>query len=347
MTTDYLIVGSGLAGLMLCETLRKRGKSFMVITNSSQQASVVASGLYNPVVLKRLNKAWNAEKHLPIALTVYEELERLFNMKLDDRRPIYRVFHAVEEQNNWFLACDKPDLQPFLTPKVINNSNSNVSAPFGYGEVKSTGRVDTKLLLQQYQIFLKSRDAYAHETFDYESIIFTDDGINYNGIKSKYLLFAEGFGLTENPFFNSLPLEGTKGELLVIDAPELQLEVILKSSIFVIPIGPSRFLVGSTYAWKDYTNTPTEEAKITLLEKLKTLIRCPFEVVEHRAGIRPTVVDRRPLVGQHPIHQRLLILNGLGSRGVLMAPAMAKHLIDFIEEGIPLPKAVDINRFLT
>ena len=66
----------------------------------------------------------------------------------------------------------------------------------------------------------------------------------------------------KNPFFNTLPLEGTKGELLVIHAPDLKSNVILKSSVFVIPIGNDNYLVGSTYAWNDYSNKPTELPKM-------------------------------------------------------------------------------------
>lgn len=142
-------------------------------------------------------------------------------------------------------------------------------------------------------------------------------------------------------------MEGTKGELLVIHAPKLKSDVILKSSIFVIPTERDSYLVGSTYAWDDYSNTPTKEAKQELVNKLSSLINCHYDVVEHRAGIRPTVVDRRPLVGQHPLYNNLFVLNGLGSRGVLMAPSMAKHLIDYAEEGITLPKEIDVKRFMT
>jgi glycine/D-amino acid oxidase-like deaminating enzyme len=53
------------------------------------------------------------------------------------------------------------------------------------------------------------------------------------------------------------------------------------------------------------------------------------------------------LVGQHRVHKNLYILNGLGSRGVLVAPTVAKNLIDFIEKGLALPKAIDLNRFTT
>ena len=344
MSVDYIVIGSGLAGLMLCEQLRTRGKSFIVVSNTSQQASLVASGLYNPVVLKRFNMAWNADKHVPVALSAYKKLEDFLNIKVDDQRPIYRIFNSIEEQNNWFLAADKPKLQQFLVPKIIDNTNPNVRAPFGYGEVKFTGRVDTKLLLEAYRNDLKSKNLFIEETFDY-SKLYLKNKVNYKQITADKLIFAEGFGLKQNPFFNTLPLEGTKGELLVIHAPDLKLKVILKSSIFIIPIGDEKYLVGSTYAWNDYSNTPTEHAKNELLDKLQNVISCSFEVVHQRAGVRPTVVDRRPLVGQHKVHKNLYVLNGLGSRGVLIAPSVAKDLIAYIEDGVPLPKEIDINRF--
>jgi len=344
MSVDYIIVGSGLAGLMLCEQLRTRGKSFVVVSNTSQQASIVASGLYNPVVLKRFNMAWEADRHVPVALSTYKKLENYLGINVDDQRPIYRIFNSIEEQNNWFLAADKPKLQQFLVPKIIENNNPNIQAPFGYGEVKFTGRVDTKLLLEAYRNDLKSKDLFLEETFDYSALELNHE-VNYKEITAKKLIFAEGFGMKQNPFFNTLPLEGTKGELLVIHAPDLKLDVILKSSVFAIPIGDEQYLVGSTYAWNDYSNTPTESAKNELLEKLRKVISCSFKAVHHRAGIRPTVTDRRPLVGQHKAHKNLYLMNGLGSRGVLIAPTVAKDLITYIEDGVPLPKEIDINRF--
>jgi glycine oxidase len=119
----------------------------------------------------------------------------------------------------------------------------------------------------------------------------------------------------------------------------------LKSSIFVIPMEGDHYLVGSTYEWTDKTNIPTSEAKSQLLEKLERLVTCDFEVVNQRAGIRPTVSDRRPLVGRHPNHQKMYVLNGLGTRGVLIAPAMAEALSTFIETDAPLPEEIDISRF--
>ncbi len=344
MKFDYLIVGSGLSGVMLCEALRNRGKSFKVISNKSQQASIVASGLYNPVVLKRFNKAWDAEKHLPVAMSAYKELELFLGIKIDYKLPIYRLFSSIEEQNNWIIASDKIPLKPYLISNIKSNTNQNIYAPYGYGEVKNTGRIDTKLLLESYSNVLNNEKLISHESFEYDKLKISKK-IVYKGIESENIIFSEGFGVRQNPFFNYLPIEGTKGELIIINAPKLNSEVIIKSSVFIIPIGKNNYLVGSTYAWDDFNNDPTINAKNKLLNKLDKLVLCPYRVVYQRAGIRPTVIDRRPLVGQHKSHENLYILNGLGSRGVLIAPTVANALINFIEDELPLQKEINISRF--
>ena len=296
MEYDYIIVGSGLASIMFAEQLRLHNKSFIVISNRSQQASVVASGLYNPVVLKRFTATWNAATHLKKAIPKYAALEQLLVLKLDYVLPIHRVFNSVKEQNNWFLACDKPLLGKFLNPELLTNKNPSVKAPFGFGEVNHTGRIDTQSLIESYREFLLKRNQFREETFEYNDLIETTEGVEYHDINAKHIVFNEGFGIHKNPYFKYLPLEGTKGELITIQAPTLKLEFILKSSIFVIPMESDHYLVGSTYEWTDKTNNPTQEAKTELLEKLERLIDCEFE------GITVTVlfndsVDRKKAVG--------------------------------------------------
>jgi glycine oxidase len=91
--------------------------------------------------------------------------------------------------------------------------------------------------------------------------------VQYKNIQSKHIVFAEGFGMHSNPFFNYLPLDGTKGELFIIKAPELDLDVIVNTSVFILPLGNDLFKVGATYNWKDKTVTPTEEGKQELVEE--------------------------------------------------------------------------------
>jgi len=345
MQVDYIVVGIGLAGMSFCEQLKANNKTFVVFDNKSQQSSVVAGGLYNPVVLKRFTAVWKSKEQLHIALSMYNYLEKALNVKLDYKIPVRRKFASLEEQNDWFTACDKPILSDYLSIKIIKNKNESVDAPFGFGEVLQTGRIDVKCLIENYKRDLIHKEAYFEYDFSYKDLKIEDNGIQYKSIKANHIVYAEGFGVVKNPFFNNLPLVPTKGELLTIHAPDLKIDYVLKAGVFLIPLGNDLYIVGATYVWDDPTNGVTDKGRDALLNKLKKLISCPFKVVNQVAGIRPTVKDRRPLVGQHTLHKQMYVLNGLGTRGVMIGPYVAKQLFNFIENNVPLEKEIDISRF--
>ena len=342
---DYIIVGSGLAGIAFSEYALNNNKRIMVINNQSQNSSKIAGGLYNPVVLKRFSEVWQASDQLDLLSEFYVSLEQKLDVKLDFSMPLLRKFYSVEEQNNWFTASDKPNLSKFLSTILITTKWESIPSPFNYGEVLKSGYVDTSLLVDSYKNYLLSKECYFENTFDYSNLIIENDFVVYKNLKAKHIIFAEGFGMLSNPFFKDLPLDGTKGELLLIKASNLNLDLIVKSSVFVIPLGNNLYKVGATYNWEDKTNIPTDAAREELVTNLKQLINCDFEIIEHHAGVRPTVKDRRPMLGSHPIHKNMFVLNGLGTRGVMLAPAMAKMLYNHIENLEDLDVYVDIKRF--
>ena len=342
---DYIVVGCGLASIAFCEQLRSNRKSFIVFDNQSQQSSIVAAGLYNPVVLKRFTPVWKVKEQLQIALPQYAKIEKDLKIKIDYKLQILRRFASVEEQNMWFSASDKITLEDFLSITLLKNKNQYIDAPFGFGEVLHAGRLDTETLIKSYKTFLSKSESLQQISFDYSTIQFKENHIIYNAIKANNIVFAEGFGVKQNPFFRDIPLEGTKGEVLTIKAPDLKIDYAIKSSVFIIPIGNNLYTVGSTYNWDDKTNLPTQKGELELLTKLRTFITCDFEVVNHVAGVRPTVPDRRPLVGQHKEHKNLYVLNGLGSRGVMVGPYVAKQLYNFIENNTPIDKEICVNRY--
>lgn len=342
---DYIIVGCGLAGIAFCELLIASKKSFVVFDNKSQQSSVVAGGLYNPVVLKRFTSVWKSKEQLELALPMYHHIEKKLQIKIDYKIPIYRRFTSNEEQNNWFTASDNHLLAEHLSSKIIKNINSSIHAEFGFGEVFHTGRIDTNTLITSYKTYLREQNKLIEESFKHVELITQETGVSYQNISSTHIVFTEGFGITQNPFFNYLPLKESKGELLTIHAPELQIDYVLKSSVFIIPLGNDLYQIGATYNWTDKTNSITEAGKEELLNKLKTFLKCKFEVVNQVAGIRPTVKDRRPLVGKHPEINNVFILNGLGTRGVMIGPYVAQQLFKHIEHKEPLIDEINITRF--
>ena len=346
MQVDYIIVGLGLAGLAFTKELEKNKKSYLVFEDYSQNSSIVAGGIYNPVVLKRFTPVWNASEQLEIALPFYEDLEIQFNKKYHFPIAIYRIFKSVEEQNNWFAACDNPGLSKYMSTKLINEKHEGVLADFGYGKLLNTGRIDTKTLLEDYRDYLLNRELIRNESFQYSELKIIENGLEYKDIKASKIVFCEGFGLKNNPYFNELPMQEAKGELITIHAPNLNVDFLIKSALFVLPLGDNLYKIGATFNWKDKTQLPTEEGKNELTTKLGSFINVPYKIVEHIAGIRPTVKDRRPLVGKHPKYPNLAVLNGLGTRGVMIAPTVAKALYNHLENGIELEKEISIARFL-
>ena len=342
---DYLIIGSGLAGISFAEEALQNNKSVYVLDTNLFNSSRIAGGLYNPVILKRFSKLWQAQEQLDLLNQFYGVVETKLNCQFDFKLPILRKFFSIEEQNNWFIASDKEGLSPFLSTKLISRKYNGIDSPYEYGEVFQTGYVNVALLLEKYKSYLIDNFMFSEEKFDYSNLEINQDSILYKDIKAKHIIFAEGFGMHSNPFFNYLPLDGTKGELFIIKAPELSLDVIVNTSVFILPLGNDLFKVGATYNWTDKTSNPTEEGKQELIERIKEILTCDFEIVSHLAGVRPTVKDRKPLIGSHPIHSRLHILNGLGTRGVLLGPAMAIALFENIEIGTPLHPSIDIKRF--
>jgi len=345
MKVDYIIVGLGLAGLAFAEELMQAKKTFIVFEDASQTSSLVAGGVYNPVVLRKFTAVWKAAEQLDLAIPFYERLEQKLQTKFDEKFVIKRAFKSVEEQNNWFSASDNPVLKRFLNATIENKKVAGVVGDFGFGTVNETGRIDTLKLVKAYRNFLMDEKCIRFEKFEHAKIEVSAEKITYKEIECKQVVFCEGFGMKGNPFFNDLPLAEAKGELITIYAPELNIDFLLKSALFLIPLGKNNYKVGATFNHTDKTAAPTESGTLELVEKLKKVIDVPYEIIDQTAGIRPTTNDRRPFIGIHKEHTRLAILNGLGTRGVMLAPTMARNLFNYIEKGTPLDLEIDIKRF--
>ncbi|MBB1150065.1 MULTISPECIES: FAD-dependent oxidoreductase [unclassified Myroides] len=342
---DYIVVGTGLAGIAFTEKLAQEGKTFIVIDAEERSSSLVAGGMYNPVVLKRFTDVWKVNEQLALADVFYPALEAKLQIKCWYPMDLYRRLASVEEQNNWFQAADRPNLSAFLSPEIEKKKIDGVDLSFGLGKVNATGYLETDDLIPAYRQYLSQIGCYKKESFDYDALVYTAEDVSYKGIHARNIVFAEGFGMLQNPFFNTLPLDGTKGELMIVKIPNLNCDFMLKAGVFLIPIGNDHYKLGATYNWEDKTDVPTAAGAAELLDGLRSFIDLDFEVIEHLAGVRPTVKDRRPLLGRSLESNRIYVLNGLGTRGVLLAPYLAEQLYNYIENNIALDENISIHRY--
>jgi hypothetical protein len=342
MQHDVLIVGFGLAGWALTEVLKQQGKSFVVFDSEKKSSSSVATGIYNPVVLKRFTPVSHAQELMNFSIRFYANVA---NGIFQHPMSIYRVFAKAAEQNNWMEALDKPVLSPYMSNKIHNHIH-NIVAPHGFGEVLHTGRIDINGLLRYASRKLAIISSFYQEKFDYDILKISNDGVAYKQWTAKHIVFAEGVGVKHNPWFATLPIVSNKGEWLEISCQGLQLSHMIKGSIFIVPLGNDRYRVGATYARAFESSTPTAANRTWLIDQFQKYTKLPFEVLFHGSGLRPTVPDRYPIVGIHPNYRSLSCINGLGSRGVLWAPFLADQLVKHLYSDFSIPVNLNASRFM-
>lgn len=341
---DYIIVGLGIAGIAFCEQLERHGHSFVVFDTAEEAATAVAGGTINPVVLKRFTPVWKAAEFFAEALTFYREVSKKLKTPLVEVIPIHRILNNVLEQNDWLLASDSSKLSPFLSSEIFTNENLSVTMPFGFGKVHQAFKINTENILSSYREYLLKKDRLIAEKFDHTKMISVQESIQYQNYAAKRIVFAEGAAAIHNPYFKVDCLIPKKGEYIIFKAPQLRLKCILKGSFFVIPMGDDLYKAGATFAHGDTSFATTTRGRDQLVTAVKKIINCPFEVVDQVTGMRPTVKDRRPLLGRLS-EDNLIFFNGLGTRGLLMAPLLAKTLYDYAENNIPLSEEINIKRY--
>lgn len=345
---NYIIVGQGLAGTILAQTLLKQGKSVLIIDDPSlSQSSRIAAGLYNPVVFKRLVKSWMADELLPYMDEFYTEAERLLNIPFYFKKKIVKPFAEEQERILWQKKTNE-EVGKYLSKHIFNDFlNNEIYNPLGVSEILYGGNLDTALFLNSFQNNFKQNNFLLEEKFSYNEIFFSEYKVIYKNNEADKIIFCEGYKTIDNPYFSWLPFKLTKGEMITVKIPGFSIneKFVLNKGVFMLPLGNNTFKVGATYEWNDLTEKITEKGKTELMDKLRKVIKVPFEIINHQVGIRPTVIDRRPLIGLHPEFSFLGVFNGMGTKGVMLAPYFAQQFCKFLNGTAILDKEVDIVRF--
>lgn len=339
-----LIVGSGLAGICIAYEMYKKQIPFQIIDSGINVSTDIAAGIINPIVFRRVTTSWRVAEFIPEALKFYEELTAAWGNTYFKEIPIRRAFSHQQEVDLWLKKQELPEFTPYLKPLDDADEKCNkVINTFGTGKVYQSGYVEASLLLQDALKWLESENYLRKETFIHTNL--DPETGEYQGEKFKDIIFCEGYQGVYNPWFSYLPLETTKGEVLTIEAKGLTEEESVNRKCFVMPIGNHRFKVGATYEWNTANTEITEEGKNTICENFKSLTNEDFTILSQKAGIRPTTLDRRPLIGSHHTYKKLKIFNGLGAKGFLIAPLLAKEFITSIENNFSIDKEVNVERY--
>lgn len=333
-----IIVGGGLSGLSLAFQLDKNNVPFELITKKENHSSLIAAGLINPIVFRRTTKSWEVDNFLRYARTFYSEVEQTLSIQLWNDLKIRRSFSHEQEREDWMRKKKIENYKDYLG-EIDAPSPSNLYQEYGTGVVEQGAWIDTHQFIGGLRDYFEKKGVLKYgdlSTFYSEEALKND----FNSV-----VFCEGYELIHNPYFNYLPLDPTKGQTLHIHSLEIPENESINRKCFILPIGGNEFKVGATYEWSDSSLNITDEGRAHLVNDIENLIKADFKIIDQQAGVRPTVKDRRPLLGQHPEIKNFYVFNGLGTKGYLIGPYMAREMYAYLFENKDLMKEVNIDRY--
>ncbi|MES2386426.1 MAG: FAD-dependent oxidoreductase [Bacteroidota bacterium] len=347
-----LIAGHGIAGALLAENLQKLGAAVTVAEpdTGNNTATRIAAGMFTPLTGHKLVKTWQADLLFPFLNSYYRNLQEKLGKLFFNEMPVYRPFNSIEDQNTITARSSEPEIQQYMNTNADNESYSDyVKNCYGGYNILKAGWVNTVVLLDALKEKLQQSGNWVESRINPAELKLSENEVIWQERIFDKVIFCNGMHAAAESIFAGIPFTPLKGETITIKSAELPVHSIINGGgVYVVPLGltaDAGFKVGATYEHK-YTNSlPTEAGLQTLVTSLEKLISVPFEIITHNAGIRPAIQGRRPVLGFLPHSKNIGIFNGLGTKGISLAPLLASQFANHIVSGIEIMAETDIKRF--
>ena len=378
MSSEILIIGSGVIGLAIAVELQLRGARVTVVSrNCDSTATSAAAGMLAPGAEQI--PGGSMQDLCRRSLYLYPEwtdkieestgentgywccgiLAPVFKKKIEDKqqniKPV-ETYHGtslqisgVSDRNNlsgyWLDKAAIQQHQPGLAKEVVGG--------WWYPE---DGLVDNRALAKALLNYSHSLGVEIKQGIIVEAIQQRQGKVI--GVQTNIgTLSAEHYVLATGAWSNQvfpLPVYPRKGQMLSLRVPEFVAElpltrVLFGEDIYIVPRRDRRIILGATMEDVGFTagNTP-----IGIQNLLQQAIRLypqlqDYPIQEFWWGFRPTTPDELPILGSSPC-DNLTLATGHHRNGILLAPITAKLIADFIWEKKSDPILADFNvsRFL-
>jgi glycine/D-amino acid oxidase-like deaminating enzyme len=328
----FLIIGQGISGSLVAWFLLKAGAKVLVVDPCEElTASRIAAGLIHPVTGRRLVKSWMADILIPFARKTYVEMENRIAAQFFEDYPVFERFHSAGHRNDWAGKSTEPGMEPYIgeecSPEAVPQG---IVAPHGGRWMLGGGWLDTVRFLDAMRTYLERMNSFQCEHLDYASLEYGSSGVQWNGLTFQKVIDCSGARAFHEPLFAGIGLNPCAGELIQITSHSLPRDIVIHGRMKVIPLGGYSYLAGATY-YPGKTAIPLEsEGLQEICSALTEMLKDEFQVDKQVSGIRPSSIDRRPLIGPHRTIPQLYVFNGLGSKGVMLGPWMAERLAEHL-----------------
>ena len=332
---DTIIVGQGIAGSTLAWNLHWLGQRIAIIDRGeANSASRVASGLISPVAGRRNAVSRQFDELWSVAENFYRQVERETGKRFLHRRAMLRVQteDGIGSENPEQYVTGSTKLPAPLNPRTadILEPAARLDVPTFLAATRRSFEINT------VEAELNPHDVQTH--LDKVTIPKLD-------LETERLIFCQGISAQSNPFLAELQFEPTKGEILTLRIPEFSEDRVISHNVWLAPRDDGTCLCGATYDREFENDQPTAEGRREILDKLTSFGPKEYEVVDHRAAVRPTLHGRLPKVGFSRQHRRVGFFNGLGSKGALRAPSAARQFARHIVRDEPLDSELRLQPF--
>jgi glycine oxidase len=331
---DAIIVGQGLAGSAVAWTLKRAGMDVVVIdSNDNNSASKISAGLVTPYSGKRQAKDSDFDRRRQQAKAFYEDVGKQLGMTLWLDESSVRRFQDQRERDDYRAKSERNEVND--TEQVVNERGETV----GY-RMLSAARVMVSRFLAGTREVLRSEGRLIEGRQKIEEVRVSGQGIEIKELKlvAKRIIFCQGFAGRENPWFPNIPDGPVRGEILEIALPAAESDAVQHHKHWLAKSYPAaeaceyRYLVGATYDRDDLHDGVTFEGRLELTEGARLLTSQPYEIVNHQSAVRAAMRDRKHRVLRSTVNPNVYLVNGMGSRGSLLAPVAASELLTMIQE---------------
>ena len=360
---ENVIIGQGLAGSAVAWTLHWAGQSVLLLDRGEPfTASRVSAGLITPVTGRRLVASPKYDEYLAEAKNFYRRVETETGQAFFTEVEMLRLF---EDEAGRAALLERSD-QAMLLRVAEWDGELQTGQGIQRGIRMQGARLEVTTYLagtrkyfeglrcyrqtelgaseQELQAEVAGRARRTAEQKTGKCHPPTVIALDSLAVTAERVIICTGAATTT--WFPEVPNNPARGDLLTVRIPEYERQEVVHRSIWIAAEKMGRQTVGSTYDWNNSSKAPTEKGRQEILGKLSRIVKGPVEVVEQVAAVRPTMKDYEPVLGQHPIWANVFILNGLGSKGTLKAPGLARKLLEFMEGSTEIATEYSYERLL-
>ncbi|MGA7624804.1 MAG: glycine oxidase ThiO [Candidatus Acidiferrales bacterium] len=356
---DVIVVGGGLIGAAIAFELASEKLRVVVLDRQEpgREASWAAAGMLSPgpdspEALPLVPLAKESFRIYPEFINAMEDASGMVvNYRREGTFEVFFGAHAEAERDEMIreyrrleleIEAMPPDVARKLEPSLGKDARAVAWLP-------NEATVDPRLLTRAALAAVRQRSAEIRVGYAVESLVCAKRSC-FGVIAGGERVGAERVVLAAGSFCGTIktsrdgrdgdltryaPVRPVRGQMIALRSRTVELKKVLRSrNGYLVSRPGADIIAGSTLEDAGFVKQVTPEGVAKILAGVAELAPAlvDAEIVERWAGLRPGSPDHLPIIGPTDI-EGLLIATGHYRNGILLAPATAKIVRDWIVSG--------------